>query len=323
MTATRANLARGILDTMDTRTLGPFDVSVVGLGCNNFGSRLDSAATRSVVETALEVGINFFDTADIYGDSKSETYLGAALAGHRDEAIVATKFGMEMPEGSGGSAAWVQTAAEASLRRLGIDHIDLYQFHRPDDEVPIAETLGALAELVAAGKVRAIGCSNVSVAQLEEALGFSGGESLPSWVSVQNHYSLLHRDPEADGVLDACERHGLGLLPFFPLSSGVLTGKYRRGEEPPKGTRLGDIPAERAERFLNDERAAAAERLSGFAADRGRTLLELAIGYLLAAIPVASVIAGATKPEQVAANAAAASWTLSADEVAEARLLVG
>lgn len=306
---------------METRTLGPFDVSVVGLGCNNFGSRIDSDATRRVVDAALDAGISLFDTADVYGNGQSEEFLGRALAGRRERAIVATKFGMEMPDGSGGSAEWIRTAVEASLQRLDMDHIDLYQFHRPDESVPIAETLGALGELVQAGKVRAIGCSNVSVEQLEEGLGVSGSQRLPAWVSVQNHYSLLHREPETDGVLDACDRHGLTLLPFFPLASGVLTGKYRSVEHPPEGTRLAEIPPERASRFLNDDWVAAAGRLESFATQRGRSLLELAFGYLLTSRPVASVIAGATRPDQIVANAQAADWRLDEEEVATARAL--
>jgi aryl-alcohol dehydrogenase-like predicted oxidoreductase len=306
---------------METRPLGPFDVSIVGLGCNNFGRRIDADATRIVVQAALDAGITFFDTADVYGDGESEAFLGRALAGRRDEAIVATKFGLTMPDGSGGAPLWIRTAVEDSLRRLDIDHIDLYQFHAPDDETPIAETLGALGELVAAGKVRTIGCSNVTVDQLEEALGTSAEGELPAWVSVQNHYSLLHREPEDDGILDACDRHGLGLLPFFPLASGVLTGKYRPGAAPPEGTRLATIPAERAERFLNADSLDAAARLEQFAAERGHSLLELAFGYLLAADPVASVIAGATRPEQIAANAAAAGWRLTTEERAEAQAL--
>lgn len=306
---------------MDTRSLGPLDLPVVGLGCNNFGRRLDAVETRRVVDAALGAGVTFFDTADVYGDGASEEYLGAALAGRREEAVVATKFGIEMPGGGGGSPAWVRRAVDDSLRRLGMDHIDLYQFHRPDDEVPVAETLGALGELVEAGKVRAVGCSNVTVEQLAAGLETAAGSDLPAWVSVQNHYSLLHRDPETDGILAACERHGLGLLPYFPLASGVLTGKYRADTAPPEGTRLAGIPAERAARFLNPDSSAAAERLEGFARDHGRTLLELAFGYLLAAAPVSSVIAGATRPEQVTANAAASGWRLSDAEAAEARRL--
>jgi aryl-alcohol dehydrogenase-like predicted oxidoreductase len=304
---------------MDTRTLGPFDVSVVGLGCNNFGTRIDEAGTQRVVDAALDAGITFFDTADVYGESRSEEYLGRALAGRRDQAIVATKFGLEMPGGAGGSDRWVRQAVDDSLRRLGTDHIDLYQFHAPDDDTPIAETLGALGDLVAAGKVRAIGCSNVSVAQLEDGLGASADGDLPAWVSVQNHYSLLHREPEEDGILEACAHHRLGLLPFFPLASGVLTGKYRENETPPEDSRLGSIPAERAGRFLKPEWLAAATRLTAYAADHGRTLLDLAFAYLLASGPVTSVIAGATRPEQATTNAAAADWDLTPDQQAEVR----
>jgi len=306
---------------MEARSLGPFEVSVVGLGCNNFGGRLDSTATSAVVNAALDAGITLFDTADMYSEGKSEEYLGIALGSRRDEVIVASKFGMEMPDGSGGSADWVRTAAEASLRRLGTDRIDLYQMHEPDEAVPLSETLGALGELVAAGKVIAVGCSNVSVEEIRQGLGTSDGGELPQWVSVQNEYSLLQRQPETDGVLVECEQQGLGFLPFFPLASGVLTGKYRDASAPPDGTRLAGLPPERAARFLSDSTVAQSLRLEAFAAGHGHTLLDLAFGYLLSASAVSSVIAGATRVEQIAANASAASWVLSPDEAAEARAL--
>ncbi len=304
---------------MDTRTLGPFEVSVVGLGCNNFGGRVDSKATGAVVNAALDAGITLYDTADIYSEGKSEEYLGKALGSRRDEVVVASKFGMEMPDGSGGSPAWVRQAADASLRRLGTDRIDLYQMHEPDDEVPLAETLGALRELVTAGKVIAVGCSNASVDEIRQGLGTSDGEDLPQWVSVQNEYSLLQRQPESDGVLAECELQGLGFLPFFPLASGVLTGKYRDASSPPDGTRLAGLSPERAGRFLSDSTVTQALKLEALAASHGHTLLELAFGYLLSNPAVASVIAGATRVEQIAANAAAASWVLSSDEAAKAR----
>jgi len=306
---------------METRPLGPFAVSVIGLGCNNFGRRLDRAQTAVVVGAALEAGITLFDTADVYGDGASEEYLGAALGTRRDTVVVATKFGMDMPTGSGASAAWIERAVEDSLRRLGTDRIDLYQMHRPDPATPIEETLDALGRLVAAGKVRAVGCSNVTAEGIKASLAASGTGARPAWVSVQNQYSLLHRQPEDDGVLQACTERGLRLLPFFPLASGVLTGKYHPGEPAPQGSRLAGLPPERSSRFLNDASLGAVSRLTAFAEERGHTLLELAFGYLLSSPAVSSVIAGATRPAQIAANTGARGWRLTADEVAEARRL--
>ena len=293
---------------MDTRRIGSLEVSVVGLGCNNFGRRLDAAATARVVGEALDAGVTLFDTADMYGGTKSEEFLGRALAGTRDRVAIATKFGWPIDETRrGASAAYVTRAVEDSLRRLGTDRIDLYQLHRPDPETPIAETLGALAELVRAGKVRELGCSNFTAAQLAEAEAAAAGG--PRFVSVQNEYSLLQREPEAE-VLPACERLGLSFLPYFPLANGLLTGKYRQGQPAPAGTRL----AEPGRGELDPRKLETVERLQAFAADRGHTLLELAFAFLLARPRVASVIAGATKPEQVRANAAAAAWTLGPDD---------
>lgn len=295
---------------METRRIGSLEVSVVGLGCNNFGRRLDAAATRTVVDAALDAGVNFFDTADMYGGTRSEEFLGRALAGRRERAIVATKFGWAIDETrKGASAAYVKRAVEDSLRRLGTDRIDLYQLHKPDPATPIAETLGALGELVRAGKVRELGCSNFSAAQLEEAADAAGDG--PRFVSLQNEYSLLHREPEAE-VLGACSRLGVGFLPYFPLANGLLTGKYRRGRPLPTGTRLVE-PG----RAAIDERALeTVERLVAFAEERGHTLLELAFAFLLARPAVASVIAGATRPEQIRANAAAGGWRLTTAELA-------
>jgi aryl-alcohol dehydrogenase-like predicted oxidoreductase len=309
---------------MEQRRLGTLDVTVVGLGCNNFGARIDSAQTAEVVAACLDSGITFFDTADIYGQGLSEEFLGAALAGRRDEAVIATKFGADFagdPPGRGGSTRWVETAVEASLRRLGTDYIDLYQLHTPDDSVPIAETLGALDRLVEAGKVRAVGCSNFSVDQIEESVAASHDAGFAIWSSVQNQYSLLHREPEA-GVLATCEHHGIGFLPYFPLHVGLLTGKYKPDEALPEGSRLAWYPEDRLGRFYNDETQGAVERLRRFCDSRGRTLLELAFSWLLAHQPVASVIAGATRPEQVLANAAAANWELSAQDLAEVDALL-
>jgi len=301
---------------MRTRTIGSLKVSVVGLGCNNFGGRLDAAGTANVVQAALDAGINFFDTADIYGGTKSEEYLGLALRGRRDQVVLASKFGMPLDEHRrGASPQYIKRAIEDSLRRLGTDRIDLYQLHRPDPDVPIADTLGALDELVRAGKVREIGSSNFSTTQIRAA-DAAVRPGAARFVSVQNEYSLLHRDPER-GVLDECEARGVAFLPYFPLASGVLSGKYRRGQPAPQGARLSASKSPLASRFLSDRMLAIAEALTQFAEARGHSLLELAHSWLLAQRAVASVISGATSAEQVRANAAAASWQLSADELGE------
>jgi aryl-alcohol dehydrogenase-like predicted oxidoreductase len=304
---------------MRTRKLGSLEVSIVGLGCNSFGTRIDGTQTANVVAACLEAGVTFFDTADIYGSGLSEEYLGRALGNRRDEAVIASKFGHDFtgnPSGGGASAKWVERAVEGSLKRIGTDHIDLYQLNTPDADTPIAETLGALDELVAAGKVREIGCSNFSAAQIEESRAVSAAGGRPGWVSVQNQYSLLHREPEA-GVLEACRSHGLGFLPYFPLHVGLLTGKYRSGEALPEGSRLSWYSEDGLGRFYNDEVLGVVERLERFCEGRGRTILEFAFSWLLAHDPVSSVIAGATKPEQVHANAAAASWDMTSQELAE------
>ncbi len=301
---------------METRHIGSLQVSIVGLGCNNFGWRLDLERTRQVVEAALGAGITFFDTADMYGGTRSEEFLGQALAGRRDTVVLATKFGWRIDDERPGGASprYLRQAVEDSLRRLATDRIDLYQLHKPDPLTPIGETLAVLDELVRAGKVREIGCSNVSVEQLREARA-AVREGAARFVSVQNQYSLLHRDPER-GVLQECERESLAFLPFFPLASGLLSGKYRRGAPDPGTTRL-TATASMKERFLTARNRVAAEALAEFAAARGHTLLELAFSWLASHRAVASVIAGAMSPEQVRANAAAAGWRLSADELAE------
>jgi aryl-alcohol dehydrogenase-like predicted oxidoreductase len=304
---------------MEKRRIGALEVSIVGLGCNNFGGRLDADATAAVVHAAIDAGINLLDTADIYGGTRSEEFMGRALAGRRDEVVLATKFGGKIDEQRrGAKAAYVRQACEDSLRRLATDRIDLYQLHMPDADTPIAETLAAMDELVRAGKVREIGCSNFSVEQLREAAA-AVGPGGARFLSVQNQYSLLHRKPEQDGVLAECERTGLGFLPYFPLASGLLTGKYRQGQPPPAGTRL----AGGGGRFLTDANLAIVEELIGFAEARGHTILELAFCWLLAHRPVASVIAGATKPEQIQANVAAAGWTLTAEELTQVERIVG
>ena len=300
---------------METRTIGSFKVSVVGLGCNNFGMRIGRKETDAVVGAALDAGINLFDTADIYGGTKSETYLGAALGARRDDIVLASKFGAPYEGHEGGaSAAYIRTAVEDSLARLGTDHIDLYQLHFPDQKTPIAETIGALAELVTQGKIREFGCSNFTAPMLEEAAAATPPDG-PGFVSVQNQYNILHRDPE-DGVLAECERLGLGFLPFFPLASGLLSGKYHRGEPPPEGTRLAAM-GDRAASQLSDERLTQVASLNELAARDGHTVLDLAFGWLLSRPAVASVIAGATRPEQVAANVAAGQWRPSDDVLAE------
>jgi aryl-alcohol dehydrogenase-like predicted oxidoreductase len=298
---------------MEHRSIGSLRVSVVGLGCNNFGMRIDAAATERVVAAALDTGINFFDTADIYGGTQSEEFLGRALGRRRREAIVATKFGMAVDEKRRGARPeYVRRAAEDSLKRLRTDYIDLYQLHQPDPDVPIADTLGALDELVKAGKVKEIGCSNFSVEQLDEAARATG-PGAARFVSVQNEYSLVHREPETT-VLPACQRLGLSFLPYFPLASGLLTGKLEPGKAPPKDSRL-SLPW--TSRFTSEKNVGTAEALKAFAVSRGHTLLELAISSLATRRQVASVIAGATSPEQVRANAAAVSWSLTAGDLAE------
>jgi aryl-alcohol dehydrogenase-like predicted oxidoreductase len=289
-------------------------VSVVGLGCNNFGGsfggKLDLEGTRAVVYSALEQGINLLDTANSYGDrGGSEQLLGEVLKGRRDEVVLATKFGSDMGEGPGVARAsrwYVRRAVEASLTRLQTDRIDLYQLHRPDGITPIEETLEALDDLVREGKVLYVGSSNFSAWQVADADWTAGTRKLTRFVSAQNHYSLLERGAEAE-LLPACERFGVGLLPFFPLANGLLTGKYRRGQERPAGTRMDgrDISERAWERI---------EKLAAFAEERGHSLLELAFGGLLAQPAVSSVIAGATKPAQAEANAAAGDWVLTEED---------
>jgi len=302
-----------------TRRIGQLEVSATGLGCNNFGMRIDEDQTVTVVGAALDAGITFFDTADVYGgQGRSEEFLGKALQGRRDEVVIATKFGSPMGDDDrkGASARWIHQAVEDSLRRLGTDHIDLYQLHFPDQDTPIAETLGALTELVAQGKVREIGCSNFSSAQIVEADDTATAKDAARFVSVQNEYSLLNRRPEKN-VLPACEARGMAFLPYFPLAHGLLTGKYRRGEPPPEGTRLAAMPDERRDQVLTDERLDVVDRLATFASARDHTVAELAFAWLLAHPAVASVIAGATRPDQVRANAAASDWELTAADLGE------
>jgi aryl-alcohol dehydrogenase-like predicted oxidoreductase len=301
---------------VEQRKIGSLSVTVVGIGCNNFGSRIDEKRTEEVVDAAVAAGINFFDTADAYGEGKSEELLGRFLRNRRSQVIVATKFGLEMAgQGVGARPEYIRKAFDASLRRLKTDYIDLYQLHKPDPDVPIGETLGALDDLVKAGKVREIGCSNFSAQQLREAAAASTAHpGSARFGSVQNEYSLLHREPE-EGVLAECERERLAFLPFFPLMSGLLTGKYRKGQPIPQDTRVAKF--ERYRKLLTDENLDKVEALIGFAESRGHTVLELAFSWLLAHEVVASVIAGASSARQVADNASAATWNLTTDDLHE------
>ncbi|PYM01934.1 MAG: aldo/keto reductase [Verrucomicrobia bacterium] len=297
---------------MQTRKIGALEVSVVGLGCNNFGWRIDAEASAKVIDAAFESGITFFDTADRYGKGQSEDFLGRALGPRRDQIILATKFGMEMEKGQqGASPQYIGEAIEASLRRLRTDRIDLYQLHQPDPKTPVADTLAALDQLVRAGKVREIGCSNFSVAQIREAADAAKGGA--HFVSVQNEFSLFHRESEKNGVLAECEARGMAFLPYFPLASGLLTGKYRKGQKPPEGSRAADAWGPKV---FTEKNLAIVESLIKFAETRNHTILELAFAWLLSHKPVASVIAGASKPEQVRANTKAANWQLTSDDFA-------
>jgi aryl-alcohol dehydrogenase-like predicted oxidoreductase len=302
---------------MEMRSVGSLEVSVAGLGCNNFGMRIDEDAAQRVVDAALDAGVNHFDTADIYGKGRSEEFLGRALGSRRDDAVITTKVGMQVPEGEyGGSEPYVTRRCDESLARLGTDHIDLYLLHQPDPETPIAETLSAFAKLVAAGKVLEVGCSNFSGAQLEEAEGVAEELGVPRFVNAQNDFSLLNRSVE-DDVLPVCRRLDVLLMPYFPLASGMLTGKYRRGQEHPEGSRLAAW-GPMAEQFASDEKFDVVERLTAYAEAHGHTLAELALSWLAGTPAVGSVIAGATTPEQVRANAAATTaWTLTDTEWAE------
>lgn len=302
---------------MRTRSLGAEgpEVSVVGLGTNNFGGRIDYDASLAVLNEAIEQGITLVDTADIYSQGTSEEFIGRALEGRRDAVFVATKFGKPMnehPSDARGSRDYIRWAIEGSLRRLRTDHVDVYQMHEPDPGTPLDETLGTLDELVREGKVRWIGSSNYSAAQIEEADGLARARGWARFVSAQNEYSLVVRDAE-DDVLPTCDELGIGQLPYFPLASGLLTGKHPIGRVPTEGRLAGrDIPA---------ERWAKVEALQRYADERGVSLLDVAVGGLLAMPAITSVIAGATKPEQVRANVKAGSWEPKQSDVAELRRL--
>ena len=306
---------------MEYRNLGNsgLQVSVVGLGCNNFGMRMDPSATEIVVNKAIDAGINLFDTADVYGGAgKSEEFLGKALGAKRQDIVLATKFGMPMGKStytSRGSRRYIMNAVEASLRRLNTDYIDLYQMHAPDATTPIDETLRALDDLVTQGKVRYIGSSNFSGWQTAEAHYVATAAHSTRFISAQNEYSLLNRRVESE-LVPAVNKYGLGILPFFPLASGFLTGKYRQGQAAPEGTRLG-APGPMADRIMNERNWELLGKLEAFAESRGKGVLDVAFGWLIAQPHVGSVIAGATKPEQIDANVAAGEWRMSAEDVAE------
>ena len=304
---------------MEYKNLGNtgLKVSAVGIGCNNFGMRCDEDAAGAVVGTALDCGVNFFDTADVYGGSLSEEFLGRAIKGmDRSQIIIATKFSAPMGDGAlsrGASRHHVMNAVEASLKRLGTDYIDLYQQHGPDPATPVEETLAALDDLIRAGKVRYIGNSNYSGWQIADADWAARHNGLNRFATAQNHYNLLDRRVERE-VVPACQQFGLGILPYFPLASGLLTGKYRRSVEPPEGSRLAGF-GERGKAALSDDNFDVVDRLDEFARARGHTLLELAMSWLAGMPHVSSVIAGATKSEQVQANVAAAEWRLTDEEM--------
>jgi aryl-alcohol dehydrogenase-like predicted oxidoreductase len=324
---------------MEKRHIGSLEVTVVGQGTNSFGAYIDEAGAKEVVDAAIDAGINFFDTADVYAGGASEVALGKALGSRRDDVVIASKFGMPLAEGMPCAAPdYVRSSCDASLKRLGTDRIDLYYQHIPDETVPIEETLGALGQLVKAGKVREIACSNFPADLIDEATKTAGSQGTARFMAVENELSLLRRQgisshastlatPPAfgDELIDTAERNDMRILPYFPLASGVLTGKYRRGEEPPAGTRLGTPPEERRAHLfkahrdwaLSDENFDIVDALEAFAAERGHTLLELAMSWLAGLPRMASVIAGATSAAQVRANASAAGWVLTADDRAE------
>lgn len=304
---------------MEFRRLGNsgLKVSVVGLGTNNFGRHIDESTSHRVIDAALEAGVNLFDTADVYSTGKSEEIIGTGIKGRRHEVVLATKFRSSMgdgPNSDGGSRRYIQQAVEASLRRLQTEYIDLYQMHAPDTDTPIEETMGALNDLIREGKVRYIGSSNFAGWQIADAAWVAREHHWSPFVSAQNRYSLAERGVERE-VIPACAHYGVGMLPYFPLESGLLTGKYRRGEAAPSGTRLASSAG--ADRFMTDAKFDLVERLERFAAERDITLLQVAIGWLAAQPQVSSVIAGATKPEQIRANVEAGNWKPTAVDLAE------
>ncbi|HRD77361.1 MAG TPA: aldo/keto reductase [Hyphomicrobiaceae bacterium] len=306
---------------MELRNLGHsgLRVSAIGLGCNNFGARIDDAAAKAVIHKAMDLGITLFDTADIYGNKGgSETTMGGILGARRKDIVLASKFGMQMDEAGvmkGGARRYIMSAVEASLKRLKTDWLDLYQLHQPDPLTPIEETLRTLDDLVRSGKVRYIGCSNLAGWQVADAQWTSRHNGLASFISAQDEYSLLFRDHEKQ-LFPALHHYGMGLLPYFPLACGMLTGKYERGKAMPAGSRLSTMK-NRADQYMTDTNWAIVDKLAAFAKARGHTVLDLAMSWLAQRPPVTSVIAGATSAAQVEANVKAASWTLSADDMAE------
>jgi aryl-alcohol dehydrogenase-like predicted oxidoreductase len=307
---------------MKTRPLGHSGVqtSVIGLGCNQFGGRLDLEGTRAVLDGAISEGITFLDTADRYGNTRSEEFIGEALKGRRHEVVLATKFGMDLDDGwtgPRGAPEYISHAVQNSLKRLQTDVIDVYWYHRPDGVTPIGDTLAGLDALVKAGTVRAIGASNFDAAQIAEADKIARERGLTAFTAIQNEYNLLHREPEAE-VLPLCERLNIAFVPYYPLASGLLTGKYRRDAAPPEGARLS-----KREQIATDEQWRLVEALTGYADERGIALTDVAIGALLTQPAVASVIAGATSPQQTASNAAAGRWNPSTEDLAALRQLLG
>jgi aryl-alcohol dehydrogenase-like predicted oxidoreductase len=310
---------------MEYRRLGRagVKVSAIGVGCNQFGNKVDVAGTKAIVARALDVGINFFDTADVYGNrGGSETYLGEALAGQRDKVVLATKGRYDMGDGpndAGASRYHLLTAIEASLRRLKTDHIDLYQIHGWDEGVPVEEMMRALDDAVRAGKVRYLGASNFSAWQLCRSNDLAEMMGWESFVTLQPHYHLLEREVERE-LIPYCRFANIGIVPYFPLAGGFLTGKYKRGEPPPSGSRGEKSPY--VQKYLTDANFDRLDRLAAFASARGRTVHALAFAWLLGQPQMTSVIAGATSPEQISANAAAGEWRLSAEELAEVRAVL-
>jgi aryl-alcohol dehydrogenase-like predicted oxidoreductase len=306
---------------MRTAKIGSLEVSAIGLGCNNFGRALDASQSAEVVGAALDAGISYFDTASNYGEGRSESFLGAALGSRREDVVISTKFGVPVPgwAGSGGaSPEYVRRAMERCLRELGTDYIDLYMIHLPDSGTPIRETLEVMSELVDEGKVRQIGCSNFDSEQLEEALDVSRENSLAGFVADQVEYSMVHREPETSGLSQLCIDRGVGLLPFYPLASGLLTGKTRRGEKP-----KGRLQMDRYQGFLTDRNFDIVEGIGAFAGERGISMVQVALGWLLAKEAVPSVTAGATTGAQVASNAKAADWEPTTDDLAELGRMLG
>ena len=307
---------------METKMIGGaggLEASLVGLGCNAFGRRVDEAGNRAVMDAAIDAGITFFDTAETYGDGESERFMGSGLTGKRDKIVLATKFGFSKSHVAGkkkGSAENIQAALDRSLAALRTDWIDLYQLRRPDPDTPVAETMGALEDQVTAGKIRFYGCSFFTGAEMQEAIDEAARGNLKGFVTAQNAWNVLERDIEAD-LIPVCDANGIGLLPYYPIARGLLTGKYRRDADAPAGSRLaGDAVLAKAD----FDRI---ERLESYARDHGHELLTLAMSWLAAQPSIASIIAGASRPEQMAANAAAVSWKLTVDNLAEIDAIVG